>query len=114
MCSRKRTEMEHPPTFSIITVVRNNRDGFIRTARSIVAQKGADFEWIVIDGASTDGTVEAIETYRPHIACSRSQKDAGLYYAMNDGLAMARADYVLFLNSGDVFCSEDSLERVAL
>jgi putative colanic acid biosynthesis glycosyltransferase len=105
--------MQRRPSFSVITVVRDNRAGFERTARSVVAQKDANFEWIVIDGASTDGTVDAIRTYASRIAYWTSKKDAGVYHGMNDGLVHASKDYVLFLNSGDVFCSEHSLGSVA-
>jgi putative colanic acid biosynthesis glycosyltransferase len=98
--------------FSIITVVLNNREGFERTARSIVVQRDAAFEWIVIDGGSTDGTLDVINAYSGFISYWQSRKDSGLYYAMNEGLARASADYVLMLNSGDCFSSDDSLNIV--
>jgi putative colanic acid biosynthesis glycosyltransferase len=99
-------------TFSIITVVRNNREGLERTARSIVAQRDAAFEWIVIDGGSSDGTLDVINAYSGFISYWQSRKDSGIYFAMNEGLARASADYVLFLNSGDCFSSDDSLNIV--
>jgi putative colanic acid biosynthesis glycosyltransferase len=99
--------------FSIITVVLNNRDGLERTAQSIAAQRDAAFEWIVIDGGSTDGSLDVINAFSEFIGYWQSQKDSGIYDAMNEGLARASADYVVFLNSGDVFSSDDSLTIVA-
>lgn len=101
------------PSFSIVTIVLNNREGFERTAKSVVAQHGADYEWIVIDGGSTDGTLDIIDAYGGVIAYWRSEKDDGIYDAMNAGLARASADYVQFLNSGDFFAGDDALGTVA-
>ena len=99
--------------FSIVTIVLNNKDGLERTAKSVVAQREAEYEWIVIDGGSTDGTLDVIDAYSGSIAYWQSQKDDGIYHAMNAGLARASADYVAFLNSGDFFAGDDSLYRVA-
>jgi hypothetical protein len=99
--------------FSIVTVVLNNRDGFERTAKSVMAQRDVEYEWIVIDGGSTDGTLDVIDAYRESIAYWHSRRDDGIYDAMNEGLARASADYVGFLNSGDCFADERSLSRVA-
>ena len=98
--------------FSIITVVRNDLPGLEATARSLAMQKFADFEWIVIDGASTDGTQESKDqlVHRPHAFVS--EPDKGLYDAMNKGLELASADWVQFLNAGDVLCASDTLQRV--
>jgi len=98
-----------PVTFSVVTIVLNNREGLERTARSVVAQRDMDVEWIVIDGGSTDGTLDVIADYSESIAYWHSRKDGGIYDAMNQGLSRATADYVGFLNSGDSFASEDSL-----
>jgi putative colanic acid biosynthesis glycosyltransferase len=111
---KRPSELVEPAVkFSIVTVVRNNRDGLERTARSIVAQRDAAFEWIVIDGGSTDGTLDVINAYSGSISYWQSGKDSGIYDAMNKGLARASADYVLFLNSGDCFSSDDSVNIVA-
>jgi putative colanic acid biosynthesis glycosyltransferase len=99
--------------FSIVTVVLNNRDGLERTAKSVVAQRDAEYEWIVIDGGSTDGTLDVINAYRGSIAYWHSESDGGIYDAMNKGLARASADYVVFLNSGDFFAGGGSLNVVA-
>jgi putative colanic acid biosynthesis glycosyltransferase len=99
--------------FSIVTVVLNNRVGMELTANSVVAQQDAEYEWIVIDGGSTDGTLEVIDAYGDSIAYRQSEKDGGIYDAMNRGLARATADCIVFLNSGDFFASENSLHIVA-
>jgi putative colanic acid biosynthesis glycosyltransferase len=99
--------------FSIVTVVLNNKEGLERTAQSIVMQRDAAFEWIVIDGGSTDGTLDVISSYGGFISYWQSQEDNGIFDAMNEGLSRATADYILFLNSGDRFASDDSLKIVA-
>jgi len=87
---------------SIITVNLNNRDGLKRTIDSVVSQTFKDFEWIVIDGGSTDGSRELIEEYSYYFAFWVSEPDKGVYCAMNKGVTKAEGDYVLFLNSGDL------------
>lgn len=97
---------------SIITINFNNRNGLERTARSIVEQTFRDYEWIVIDGGSTDGSQDIMEEYSSHIAIGVSERDGGIYDAMNKGLERASGEYVQFLNSGDSFINRDVLERV--
>lgn len=91
---------------SIITVNLNNRDGLQKTIDSVVSQTFKDFEWIVIDGGSTDGSKELIEQYANHFAYWVSEPDKGIYNAMNKGIRVAKGDYLQFLNSGD--CLKDS------
>lgn len=98
--------------FSVISVVLNDRTHFKRTADSLLRQSGANFEWIVIDGGSTDGTRELCEEYAEHIAVYTSEPDNGIFDAMNKGLAHASGNYVLFLNAGDRLC-ENALEHVS-
>lgn len=86
---------------SIITVNLNNRDGLKKTIDSVVAQTFKDFEWIVIDGGSTDGSRELIEEYSEYFAYWCSEPDKGIYNAMNKGVAHAKGEYCQFLNSGD-------------
>ncbi|MCF0212912.1 MAG: glycosyltransferase, partial [Muribaculaceae bacterium] len=99
---------------SIITVVRNGADVIGPTIESVNAQTFRDFEHLVIDGLSNDGTSEVVnrlankENLRFY-----SGKDSGIYDAMNKGLDMATGDYVLFLNAGDRLHSPDALETVA-
>lgn len=96
---------------SIITVNLNNRDGLKKTIDSIVSQTFRDYEWIVIDGGSTDGSKELIEQYADHFAYWVSEPDKGIYNAMNKGIKVAKGEYLQFLNSGDWLCDDTVLER---
>ena len=97
---------------SIITVNLNNCDGLQKTIDSVVAQTFKDFEWIVIDGGSTDGSRELIEQYSEHFAYWVSEPDKGIYNAMNKGIKVARGEYLQFLNSGDWLCDDQVLSSV--
>lgn len=98
------------PFVSIVTVVRNDEEGLLQTRRSIKIQTCHDFEWIIIDGASTDRTGEIVANLL-NLGEARgiSERDNGIYDAMNKGLVMARGAYVLFLNAGDVMHSNRAL-----
>ncbi|MDR0361342.1 MAG: glycosyltransferase [Planctomycetota bacterium] len=89
------------PLLSIITVCRNLAGEIEPTCRSVVGQDWQDFEWIVVDGASTDGTLDVLENHRDRIDTLVSEPDAGPYDAMNKGIAAAKGEYCLFLNGGD-------------
>lgn len=95
------------PRLSIITVNLNDAVGLRRTAKSIVMQKSRDFEWIVIDGASTDGSIDVIREYGHAIRHWVSEPDTGIYNAMNKGVRAADGEYLQFLNSGDALADED-------
>lgn len=97
-------------SISIITINYNNSKGLQKTLQSVVEQTYTDVEYIVIDGNSVDGSVEVIESYKDSIAKWISEKDDGIYNAMNKGIAMATGQYILFLNSGDVFTSKNTLQ----
>jgi putative colanic acid biosynthesis glycosyltransferase len=101
--------------FSIVTINRNNLAGLIKTHASIATQTFKAFRWIVIDGASTDGCVEWLGQLDDPRAEITSERDKGLYDAMNKGLASAvrTPGYTLFMNSGDTFHDAQVLERVA-
>lgn len=99
------------PKFTVITITFNNRDGLRRTATSIQNQNYTDFEWIIIDGASTDGTADDFNLFT-HVKII-SEPDSGIYDAMNKGIAHSTGDYVIFMNAGDSFASNDVLEKVA-
>ena len=101
------------PLITVITVVFNNRDGFAGTAASVCEQKDASFEWVVIDGGSTDGTVDLIKAHAEHMAFWVSERDSGIYDAMNKGLANAKGEFCVFMNSGDRFAGSDTLHKVA-
>lgn len=105
--------MYNNPIFSIITVVYNNVRDIEHTLKSVVSQTYKHVEYIVIDGLSTDGTLDVIEKYRPQLSVILSEKDNGIYDAMNKGLALATGDYVLFLNSGDELYSKETLANLA-
>lgn len=100
---------------SIITICYNDLKGLQVTIPSILSQSCKDFEWIIVDGASTDGSREYIEETAKRIDIPRlfwaSEPDRGIYNAMNKGVAKATGEYCLFLNAGDVFCSPKSMER---
>lgn len=90
---------------SVITINYNNKNGLERTAQSVVGQTCMDFEWIIIDGGSTDGSVQVIEKYSAYLSYAVSEPDKGIYNAMNKGIDQATGNYCLFLNSGDSFYS---------
>lgn len=97
---------------SIITINYNNRDGLQKTIDSVICQTWRDYEWIIIDGGSTDGSKELIEQYQDHFAYWCCEPDNGIYNAMNKGIAKASGDYLQFLNSGDALHNKDILEQV--
>lgn len=99
---------------SIITINHNNREGLLKTINSVKQQSFTDYEWIVIDGGSQDGSRQLIEENKTHFAYWVSEPDKGIYNAMNKGIAQAKGDYILFLNSGDVLTSNDILTDVCL
>ena len=105
--------MTFRPMFSIITVNRNNSAGLRRTLTSTVQQSFTDFEHVVVDGASTDGSIVVISEFRDRLAYAVSEPDAGIYNAMNKGIAAAQGEFLLFLNSGDHLATRDSLENAA-
>jgi glycosyltransferase involved in cell wall biosynthesis len=104
--------MQVKPKITIITVVYNAKSLIEQTIKSILQQTYPFIEYIIIDGASTDGTLEVIEQYRSKIAVIRSEKDQGIYDAMNKGLKIATGEYVLFINAGDLLASPDTLSSV--
>lgn len=100
------------PLLSVITVVYNNVKDIERTIKSVIGQSYGNIEYIIIDGASTDGTLAVIENYKSKISKLVTEKDKGIYDAMNKGLVLAKGDYVLFMNSGDEIYSSDTVERI--
>lgn len=100
---------------TIITINRNNKVGLEKTMRSVLAQTRTDFEYIVVDGASTDGSVSVIERYAPEFGGRLiwiSEPDSGIYNAMNKGIRMASGKYLEFLNSGDSLVSDKVVEQM--
>ena len=97
---------------SIITVNYNNCSGLKRTLDSVLSQSCKDYEWVVIDGESTDGSRELIERHHDAMAYWCSEPDNGIYNAMNKGVTKAQGDYCLFLNSGDILCDSDIIDKL--
>lgn len=97
---------------SIVTINYNNVEGLKRTIDSIIQQSFNDFEWIVIDGGSTDGSRELIEENAAHISFWVSEPDKGIYNAINKGISHANGDYIQILNSGDYFFENNTLEQL--
>lgn len=95
---------------SIVTIVKNDIAGFLRTKKSILSQDFKDFEWLIVDGASTDKTREEVLSLRHFESVTViSEQDSGIYNAMNKGLNLANGIYVNFMNAGDVYASESVL-----
>ncbi len=99
---------------SIITINYNNLEGLKRTYESVVSQTCQDFEWIIIDGGSTDGSKEFIEEHQDKFDYWCSEPDKGVYNAMNKGIVKSNGEYLNFLNSGDCFCDENIIEEFIL
>lgn len=100
------------PVLSVITVVYNNITDIERTMLSVLGQSYPHIEYIVIDGASNDGTLDVVEKYKARLAHFISEKDNGIYNAMDKGLALASGDYVVFMNSGDEFFDNETVAAV--
>lgn len=101
------------PFFSIVTVVKDDAAGLIRTRESLRGQGWRDVEWLCADGGSTDGTAELLAGWAGELAWWRSGPDGGPFAAMNEAAARARGRYLLFLNGGDRLASGDVLAAVA-
>lgn len=100
------------PKLSIITINYNNVSGLQKTIKSVVSQTSRDFEYIVIDGGSTDGSLEVIKDYAANIIYWVSEPDSGIYQAMNKGIRVATGEYCQFLNSGDWLAAPDVTEKM--
>lgn len=96
-------------TVSIVTINYNNLSGLIRTVNSVLNQKGIKPEFIIVDGGSTDGSIEYILANKKIFSNVIIEKDKGIYDAQNKGIKIATGEYILFLNGGDWFKDENSL-----
>lgn len=94
---------------SIITINYNNLEGLKKTVESVVNQTWQEFEYVIIDGGSTDGSAAYIESQSEYIDNWVSEADQGVYYAMNKGIEVATGEYLLFLNSGDILYNDNVL-----
>ncbi len=102
------------PTLSVITVVYNNARDIERTMLSVINQTHPNIEYVIVDGLVNQMARLIVNRYKTNIAKLISEKDAGIYDAMNKGLAAATGDYVIFMNSGDEFYEKDTVENVFL
>jgi len=100
------------PKLSIVTINLNNKAGLQKTIESVFTQTFTDYEYIIIDGGSTDGSKELIENNANKFVYWVSEKDKGIFNAMNMGIKVADGDYLIFMNSGDYFFSEAVLQNV--
>ena len=105
--------MKSNPRFSIITVSYNAKEDLEKSIKSVSNQTFKNYEYLVIDGNSTDGTKELLRKYDKEINYWVSEKDNGIYNAMNKGARVAKGDYLYFLNAGDTFSDKNSLEGVS-
>ena len=99
--------------FSVITINYNNKEGLEHTIESVLSQTNKDYEYIIIDGGSTDGSIDVIQGFSDYITYWISEKDKGVYHAMNKGVIQAHGDYSIFMNSGDCFFDEHVLELIS-
>lgn len=100
------------PKFSIITVTYNAEAVLEDTIQSVISQTYHHVEYILVDGASKDGTLSIIDRYKDRITRIVSEPDKGLYDAMNKGIRLATGDYLCFLNAGDSFHEDDTLQQM--
>ena len=100
------------PLITVVTVVYNDSNNIGRTIYSVLSQQHIDLEYIVIDGCSTDGTMEVVTKYKDRIRKLISEKDSGIYDAMNKSLDLANGRWVLFLNSGDILAGTYVLSKL--
>jgi len=108
--------------FTVVTITYNAEAVLQRTLDSVLRQSYEDVEHLIIDGASTDGTLAMAEAYKrlsdgseenQHQVIIASEPDRGIYDAMNKGLTQASGDYIIYMNAGDSFAQDDTLEEVA-
>ena len=97
---------------SIIVVSLNTKKDFKKTIKSIINQKVNNYEIIVVDGNSKDGTLDYIKKYKKLFNKVIAESDRGIYYAMNKGIKVAKKDWIIFLNSGDLFANKNTLKKI--
>ena len=98
------------PLISVITAVFNGEAHLEETIKSVITQNYTNIEYLIIDGGSTDGTLDIIKKYQEHISYWVSEPDKGVYDGMNKGIKAAKGQWLNFMNSGDIFASPDALE----
>lgn len=99
--------------FSVVTVTYNAADLLKKTLESVLGQTSNDFEYVIIDGGSEDGTADLIQQHAPRLGYWSSEKDTGIYNAMNKAIRQCKGEWVIFMNAGDIFSDNDVLVRVS-
>ena len=112
MLTKEKPVVENKPLISIITVVFNGMEYLEQTIQSVINQSYDNVEYIIIDGGSTDGTLDIIKKYEAQIDYWISEKDSGVYDAMNKGIDLASGKWINFMNAGDSFYNNDILDEV--
>lgn len=102
---------ENFPLISVVTVVYNAVNDIEITIQSVVSQTYKNIEYIVIDGGSVDGTKDVIEKHKDNISFFKSESDNGIYEAMNKGIVKATGDWIIFMNAGDTFYSNNTIQE---
>lgn len=97
---------------SIVTVVYNDKQGLLKTYESLSSQVFTNYEWVVVDGGSTDGAIEFLHSINNMSLVWESEPDKGIYDAMNKGIAMSSGEYLVFMNAGDEFYNKYTLDSV--
>lgn len=98
------------PRVTVITINYNDLTGLKATIESVIHQKYSDFEYLIVDGESTDGSVNLINKYDQNLFEVLVEKDKGIYHAMNKAISIAKSEWLIFMNSGDIFADYSSLE----
>src|SRR5437763_1662561 len=93
------------PLISVVTAVLNRKDSIERAIQSVLSQPLKNVEHVIIDGGSTDGTLDVLQKYDEQLAYWSSEPDGGIFDAMNKGVALARGQYIHLLNSDDYYCA---------
>ena len=101
------------PIISVVTVVFNNIDSIEKTIQSVITQTYENIQYIIIDGGSNDGTLDVIRKYEKYIDILVTEKDKGIYDAMNKGIKLAKGKWINFMNSGDTYYSKYTLSNIS-
>ncbi|RRV00060.1 glycosyltransferase [Stutzerimonas xanthomarina] len=108
-----KTSVDERPLISVVTVVFNGGDFIEKTILSVLGQKYSNVEYIIIDGGSTDGTLDILRRYEGLIEYWVSERDSGIYDAMNKGAEIASGDWICFMNGGDLFFDDRVIHKIA-